>query len=522
MARLIVHGTDDTYEFVLGEDISIGRDVANSVNLPDRLVSKKHCLILRDQSGSYVIRDLDSSNGTYVNNQRLGGDLVLRDGDRILIGLTLCVFSSQAPDGDITAPERDGTILNLSRTLTEMPEDRFLPEKDILDERVLRTDYEKLRVAHELQRDIGLQLDLDRIFQQILDRTFELLTCDRAVILLPDEGKQMAIRAFKTRKEGDKVSVSSTILKYLQNDNVGIISSDALTDERFAGAASVVLQNIRSSMAVPILYEKQLLGVMMIDSAAAVRAYNEKDLLLFGNIANQTAQFIKIADMARQIELEAITRERFQRLLSPDLAEMVVSGKLKVEKGGQSRVATVLFADIRNFTAMCEHMPAAEVLCLLNEHFELMVEAAFRYEGTVDKFVGDQIMVVWGTPVAHADDPVRAVRAALDMQAALSDYNLSQRSKGQQEIAIGIGINTGDLVAGYIGSTQTMSYSVVGDEVNTASRLCSVAGTGEILISESTHAQVRDFFQVLELTPVKVKGKSNPVKVYRVFGANLQ
>jgi adenylate cyclase len=155
---------------------------------------------------------------------------------------------------------------------------------------------------------------------------------------------------------------------------------------------------------------------------------------------------------------------------------------------------------------------------MLNEHFELLVEAAFRYEGTVDKFVGDQIMVVWGAPIAHSDDPARAVRAALDMHRALKAYNSTLKLKGGPEIKIGVGINTGELVAGYIGSNQTMSYSVIGDEVNTASRLCSVAGGGDILISENTFSNVRYSFDVVELPPVKVKGKSKPVRVYRVLG----
>lgn len=516
MAKLIVHTTEGNREFELDERASVGRHPNNIIHIPDRLVSKEHCLIFRDRNGNHVIRDLGSQNGTFVNDQRIGGDQVLRDGDRIKAGATPCVFSSKEPRPHAAGIEEDGTILILSQSCSKMPEDRFLPEKEIWDDTVVRADYEKLRVAHELQRDIGLEFHLDRIFARILERTFELLNCDRAVILLPDEEKQMAIRAFKTQKKSDKVIVSSTILKHVENEKVGIISSDALADKRFAGAESVILQNIRSSMTVPILYEEQLLGIMMIDSAAAIRAYNEKDLLLFGNIAGQTAQFIKIAEMAKRIELEAKTRERFQRLLSPDLAEMVVSGELKVEKGGQSRTATVLFADIRGFTAMCEHMPAADVLHMLNEYFELMVEAAFRYEGTVDKFVGDLIMVVWGAPVAHADDPVRAVRTALDMQRGLEDYNITRRIRGQPEIKIGIGINTGELVAGYIGSTQTMSYSVIGDEVNTASRLCSVAGAGDILISEKTLSQVQVHFVVTDLAPVQVKGKAKPVKVYQV------
>ena len=135
----------------------------------------------------------------------------------------------------------------------------------------------------------------------------------------------------------------------------------------------------------------------------------------------------------------------------------------------------------------------------------MMVEIAFAYEGTVDKFVGDMIMVVWGAPVAHADDPRRAVQAALDMQAALERYNAAR----ERPIRIGIGINTDQLVAGYIGSTRTMSYSVIGDAVNIASRLCSAAGPGQILISENTYRKLHRHFDTIELDPVKAKGKSS-------------
>jgi adenylate cyclase len=189
--------------------------------------------------------------------------------------------------------------------------------------------------------------------------------------------------------------LSSTLLAQVSKEKAGILSSDAMMDTRFKEARSIIMQGIRSSMAVPILHHEELLGIMIVDSSVAVNAYTEKDLHLLTNIANQTAQFIKNAQMAKKIEKDATTRERFQRLLSPDLAEMVVSGALSVEKGGTARTATVLFADIRGFTAMSENMVAGEVLQMLNEYFEVMVEIVFEHEGTVDKFVGDEIMVIW-------------------------------------------------------------------------------------------------------------------------------
>lgn len=505
----------------IGQYASIGRESKNSIQIPDPLVSKAHCLIQFNPDLGFVLKDLQSSNGTFVNGQRVCQDRVLDRNDTIKIGSTQLIFIPCEPE-DVRYKMADGTeIVQLKeiRAPITPSQERFLPEKEIENEAILRTDYEKLRLTYELQRRIDPEHDLHLIFEHILDHTFNFLDCDRAVILTVDESGNLTPHAIKTRREDERVLISTTLVKQVQTEKVGIITADALADGRFDGAKSMFAQMVRSSMAVPILFENELLGVMIIDSSVSINAYSDKDLSLLTNIANQTAQFIKNREMARKIQMEAVTRERFQRLLSPDLAEMVVSGKLKVEKGGENRTGTVLFADIRDFTAMSENMPATQVLQMLNEYFELMVETVFHHEGTVDKFVGDMIMVIWGAPISHNDDPRRAVHAALDMLSVLSGYNESRVSRGQPPIHIGIGINTGELVAGYIGSTRTMSYSVIGDAVNVASRLCSAAKRGQILISENTWKEVSEHFQTSELAPLHVKGKSQPLKVYSVINA---
>ncbi len=516
MAKLIFEDSKGIREVSLKGSTSVGRSPTNRVQIPDRLVSKEHCLILADQNGNYRIKDLDSRNGTFVNKKRIQGEAALHNGDEISLGSTRCMFQLDMAGSQVALDDERCQIMVFDQIyLNALQRNSFLPEKEITDEKALRANYEKLRIAHELQRDIGLELDLTVIFNIILARTFEVLECDQAVILTADSTGDMTVKAFKTRTQKDRVVVSSTVIGQVQTDKVGIISTDALADERFQDALSIVSRNVRSSMAVPILHEQELLGIMIIESSAAIMAYTKKDLILFNNIALQTANLIKMAEMAKKIETDAATRERFQRLLSPDLAEMVVSGELKVEKGGEERIATTLFADIRGFTSLCEKMEASEVLIFLNEFFEMMVDIAFSHEGTVDKFVGDMIMVIWGAPVTHSDDPCRAVHAALDMQAALDRYNAAR----VQPINIGIGINTDRLVAGYIGSTRTMSYSVIGDAVNVAARLCSAAGPGQILLSENTYRQTHEHFDAIELDPIKVKGKSMPLKVFGVLGS---
>jgi adenylate cyclase len=236
---------------------------------------------------------------------------------------------------------------------------------------------------------------------------------------------------------------------------------------------------------------------------------------IFGSHAQFTINERKKA--AKKMQRDASTREKFQRLLSPDLAELVVNGELLVRQGGENRLVTVMFVDIRGFSEMSQDAEASDLLLMLNDYYEVLVEIVFRYEGTVDKFMGDGMMVLWGAPIRHDDDPLRAVKAAVDIQRAMESFNADRASRGLMPVEIGIGINTGPVVAGYIGSSRTMSYSVIGDMVNQASRLCSAAKPGEIVISEYTQALIKDAYRTKSREPIITKGNPVPVKIYSVI-----
>ncbi|MBN2344188.1 MAG: FHA domain-containing protein [Deltaproteobacteria bacterium] len=519
MAKLVIFDSEGRREVELKSFNKVGRLPQNDVQILDRIVSKEHAVIEISEGDGFVVSDLGSLNGTYVNRQKIVGKQPLGDGDEITLGNTRCMFLNEnaTDNAGQVVDVSEGALQSHIRSAIEV-NDRFLPEKEMTEEKQVREDYEKLRVTYEMQRDFRPDLELEEVLQKILERTFEFLNCDRGAILLTDESGEMKPIVYKMKKKEDKLVISSTLVNHVKAEKKGVLSSDAQMDTRFKEAKSMIMQGIRSSMAAPILHQDELLGCIVIDSSVAVNAYSEKDLQLLTNIGTQTARFISNVTMGQKIKEDAVTRERFSKLMSPDLAELVVSGKLSVEKGGQNRVATVLFADIRGFTSMSENMKAADVLSMLNEYFELMVEIAFKNEGTVDKFVGDEIMVLWGAPVSHNDDATRAVRAAVDMQRALIEFNKVRESEGQRSIHIGIGLNTGELVAGYIGSTRTMSYSVIGDVVNTAARLCSAAKAGQVIVSEDTYSKLNAEFECIELEDVRAKGKSKPIKVYNVVG----
>jgi adenylate cyclase len=155
---------------------------------------------------------------------------------------------------------------------------------------------------------------------------------------------------------------------------------------------------------------------------------------------------------------------------------------------------------------------------MLNEYFELMVDVIFKYEGTLDKFVGDEVIALFGAPVPMQSAELKAVSCALDMMRVLSEFNRTRAAEGQNEINIGIGINTGTVVTGAIGSSRALQYTAIGDAVNTASRLCSVAQAGQIILSEATYRKVEGTVAAVPLAPVRVKGKADELRVYNAVG----
>jgi adenylate cyclase len=523
MGRLIVQSSEGRREFDLGPVTTIGRHPHNAIQILDRIVSKEHAQVIRQPDGRFLYRDLGSLNGSFMGDQRVG-DHVLADGDTITLGGTQLIYmENEAPAAQAekrvsfdTAPPLDGTFIQ--QKLGAQSAANFLPEKEIHDPDALRADYEKLRLGHELAKSISLEVDIDLLIEKIIMKAFELLPADRGVILLMENGVPRP-RVAKTRDgRNEQIILSRSILSEVVLHKNAVLSSDASQDSRFQGARSIIMQGIRSTMTVPLLHQDELLGIMHLDSMVAANAFGEKDLQIFASIATQAAVAIHNSMLAQKIEHEAKTRAQFQRLLSPNLVEQVVAGNLQLEKGGALSEVTLLFSDIRGFTAMSEKRAPQEIVRILNEYFELMVDLIFKHDGTLDKFVGDEIVALFGAPVPLQDAELKAVECALDMMMVLAEFNRVRAEQGQEELRIGIGINTGTVVTGAIGSSRALQYTAIGDAVNTASRLCSVAQAGQIILSEATHARVSPMVTSSALEPVRVKGKTDALRIYNVTG----
>lgn len=556
MARLILVTSDARSTVELGVFNSLGRHPNNTVQLLDKIVSKEHCVIEK-RGDDFILRDLGSLNGTYVNGERIREERILAHGDEIALGGTRARFesfgaSSQQPIASemqrppFSPPEPRSSIAHAAPAFPQgLPKAAprlgtrvdvgdqahaigaqinaaakgFLPYDHVSQNPVhLRADYERLRLSHELSRDLALERDMERLLEKILASIFKFTRADRGVIFLKGDDGELVARV-SLRRDGTEapIQVSRTILDHVMKERAAVLTHDAALDFASQGK-SMILNRISSAIVVPLLHEQEILGVLWLDSETLAQ-FQPKDLELVTAIANQAAMFIEINILGKKIEQEVVNRERFSRLLSPNVAERVLRGQLEVKPGGERVTScTVLNSDIRGFTRMSENTPPELIVEMLNEYFEEMVECLFEYEGTLDKFMGDGIMALWGAPVSQPHDAKRAVECALEKMSRLDKLNRLRISRGQEPLAVGIGIHTGPVVAGYIGSSKALSYTVIGDTANTSARLCGIAESGQILVSETTQAELGGEFEMVELPPATVKGKGQPLRVFNVVG----
>ncbi|MBA3456348.1 MAG: FHA domain-containing protein [Deltaproteobacteria bacterium] len=522
MAKLIVISGEERQEFELAAFNTIGRHPDNTIQILDRIISKEHAQIQRAADGRYLLRDLRSLNGTFMRGERVA-DHYLTDNDEFTMGSTRIVFVDKPKADDVLQRVTIAPGLTEShiRGRIQANTGDFMPERQIADDKNLRRDYERLRIGHELARAVGSELDLDKLLPKILDKAFELVGADRGVIMLNDDKTgELSPRFVKTRsgKSDPNIVLSKTVMSEVINNKAAVLSSDATMDARFSGAHSIIMQGIRSTMTLPLLHANELLGIMHLDSLFTSNAFTEKDLQICTGMASQAAISIQNARLATRIKSEEQTRAQISRLIPPSVVEQVLKGELVIEKGGRVTEVTMLFSDIRGFTTMSDGRPPQEIVNTLNEYFEVMVDILFKYSGTLDKFVGDEIIGLFGAPIAIEDAPFKAVACGIGMMQALEEFNRTRASEGQTPIRIGIGINTGNVITGSIGSTRALQYTAIGDAMNVASRLVNVAGSGDIIVSEDTMRHVVGRVEATELPPVKVKGKADALKVFRVTG----
>lgn len=526
---------------------SIGRAKDNDIVLNDQRVSRKHAQI---QTGDNEFTVIDgyydasgeikrSVNRVYVNGVPLL-EKSLESGDVVTIGGSRLEFERVSPDEPteklpeavnyddqplghtqmlISASEIIGKRSNLSI------ETNFASPEEIKE---LRRKAQVLELLYEMSKTLGTVFDLKEIFVKATDLIFRGTPAERVVALIADEtveGKildysllPIAIKGRDAAMESltEKLTISRTITQKVMREKVALLSQDARSDAQFSGSESIVSQGVRSTICAPLITESNVHGVVYADRLDPFATFSQEDLELISAVAAQTAVTVETVKAHRRLAREEVARANYSRFMPEYVVKQLLEKPDSFRLGGANQTITVMFADIRGFTAISESENPERVVSLLNRFFSAMSEIIFGFGGTLDKYTGDGLMALFGAPTATPDDAANAVKAAIAMQKKLLTLNEELKIEGWSGIGVGIGLHTGVATVGYIGSDKRSEYTAIGDTVNLASRLESNAKGGQILISDATAKACAEQISLQSQEPIHVKNRLQSVTLFEV------
>ncbi|KAI9203358.1 nucleotide cyclase [Polychytrium aggregatum] len=529
-------------------ETKLGRKEDNHIVLTCAKISKYHAVIRRDDEDSpptYYIKDNMSANGLRINDSTIepGEFYRLADDDVIKLGtITLRLQYASIDDGTpTTSPSKrtprptSGNAEKFLRLVTILPFEQryedsvtiraeleadgdpdFKRVDQVTDIGTLREDYEKLRLAYKLSQ-LSFKMDITELLARSLDLIFEILAVDRGVVLLVDQATGILSTQFVKLREGkaddsQEILMSSTIIRKVYYTRTCLITSDAYEDPLLGKTARY--GQMRSVICVPLIARNKVHGILHLDSKDRINSFSSKDLSLVKTISNHTAMAIENSILIKEVEQKARITEQLSRFLAPHVVDRMVNRSDISRSGGRELVGTIVFVDIRGFTHLSETCEPSEVVSLLNDYFERLVRIVFKYEGVVDKYIGDALMAVFGTLEGEVDAEYRSVAAGIEFVKAIDVMSEERQRIGKAPISIGVGINTGEILAGFIGCSQRLEYTCIGDAVNTSSRICDSAKSGQVLISETTYEFVKDRIECRPIGSQHFKGKTREVMIY--------
>ncbi len=502
-----LEGQSHTIEMRAAETI-IGRSFGQSdVVVPSPNVSRRHASV-RCQNGGWTIADLGAANGTWVNGRRLEKDErhPLASGDMVVLGTVPMTVS-------IIAPESAGSV--------QFDEDeRGEPEEALpLDEltSVLGGVGWIVDLFNDAAEGLLATHSLDVTLEQILTLVFKHVPAQRgSICLYHAETGALVHRASRT-PQGITVQpprLSQTIVRRAISDRKAFLYKR----DNMAGreAESIVALEIRSALCVPMVNGDKVIGLIYADTKNLAQPFTNQHLKLVSTLATFSAVAVEQANLREVIDRDRAIRDNLSRY-----SDRAVVDRIMASKSGQMLVeeaeVSVIFADLSGFTTLSEQLTPPEVTEVLNGVFDKLTRAIFEYEGTLDKFIGDEVMAFFGAPLPQPDHALRAVKAALLLQKRLEEYNAEHA--GRPPLAMRIAINSGTVVVGDIGSLERRDYTIIGDTVNTAKRIESTAtGRDQIVVGPTTYEAVKDQFVCTAQAPVPLKGKQQTIQTYIVKG----
>jgi len=509
MFVLIVKHRGSTQQYPLCEGRTVvGRAPQCDVVINDDSISRQHArLVVRPDE--VQLSDLQSRNGTYFAGEPIR-EVTLRGGEQLSFGDVEAVLEHRA-DEIVSAPgpatsAGDHTMI---RRLGE-------PAAPAVAARVVDAP-RLISLLGEVARTLVATLPIEEILNRVIDLLLAHVPAERACLVMADSQTRALTSQIVRRQDGkpaQPVEISRTVREMTIKQRVAVLTSDVHQDPRFDGSQSVLLSDVRSLICGPLYAGEELIGLLYVDNPVT-RQFSEADLELFSAIANYAAVAIQQGRLAERLREESERRERLQRYHSPAVVERIMAKQNTNGDdvlGAQDRDISVLFADVVGFTALSETLAPSEVATMLNRFFSEMTDAIFAEEGTVDKFIGDAILAVFGAPVEQPDHARRAVRAAQAMRRAVARLNAS----GGRILRVRYAINSGVAIAGDVGSARRREYTVLGDVVNTASRLEALAQPDQIIVSRATYDRLGTPIAATLLGEREIRGRIGKVEILSI------
>jgi len=373
-------------------------------------------------------------------------------------------------------------------------------------------------LLYELARDLSSSLELDVVLGKVMDRVITLMKAARGFIVLVDpDTNVMSVQM--SAGEADEAKArqflgSKSVIERVVRTGDAVVSTDASLDDRFKGQQSVIMQNLRSIIAVPLVTKGKVIGAVYVDNPFRAAIFEEKDKEFLQAIADLAAIAI---DNARQYERSEFLRQVFEAHVNKQVTDYVLtrSGRTLTFIQGERREVTMLNSDIAGFSSLSQSMDAEELVAFLNDYFQRMIRVVLEHGGNIDKFQGDGMLVVFGAPNPMHDHAERALNAALAMLREVEAFNRELVESGRDAISVGMGLDTGEVVAGHVGSGDRMEFTLIGVPVNNSAYLSKVR-PARVLMSETTRARVPEGVQVTAYEPMVLKGARKPQAIFEL------
>ncbi|TMC69443.1 MAG: GAF domain-containing protein [Chloroflexi bacterium] len=373
------------------------------------------------------------------------------------------------------------------------------------------------RLFYELARDLSSSLDVEVVLRKVMDRVISLMKAARGFIVLVDATGTMSVEISGGDADPGKSKEflgSRTVIEHVVRTGQAVVSTDASLDDRFKGQQSVILQNLRSIIAVPLVTKGSVIGAVYVDNPFRASIFEEKDKEFLQAISDLAAIAI---DNARQYERSEFLRNLFELYVNKQVTDYVLARSDRETKflPGERRQVTMLNSDIAGFSALSQSMEAEELVQFLNDYFSRMIEAVLEHGGNIDKFQGDGMLVVFGAPNPMTDHAERALSAARTMVREIGSLNHELDKAGKPQISVGIGLDTGEVVAGHVGSDKRMEFTLIGVPVNNSSYLSKVR-PAKVLMSETTRDALPAGVEVIVYKPLMLKGMTQKQPIYQL------